>query len=206
MSSCYDTHAQTHPCTHINMHAELAKPPLARSGQWQQLSHDHCVEVAFVKERERWGGFSVCGLKMCVCVCVIFVGPLLNPTAQDFCASSHYDEEKHVVPVESRTTSQPGQSVAHNGRFKVLDGVKYKQRKSHIGLKSQELCKVEPLERHCYNFSQPVREQPVRVDFDVTLTNVCTHTHRTHRTSADYYTSSYSKSYFINASFYSIYL
>lgn len=158
------------------------------------------------REREVGGLLSVWVKNVCVCVCVIFVGPLLNPTAQDFCASSHYDEEKHVVPVESRTTSQPGQSVAHNGRFKVLDGVKYKQRKSHISLKSQELCKVEPLERHCYNFSQPVREQPVSVDFDVTLTNVCTHTHRTHRTSADYYTSSYSKSYFINVSFYSIYL
>lgn len=41
---------QTHTDTHISA---LAKPPLARSEQWEQLSHDRCLEPAFVRERAR---------------------------------------------------------------------------------------------------------------------------------------------------------
>lgn len=60
----------THAHTHINA---LVKPPLARSEQWE-LSHDHCLEPAFVRERERGVLLrsSVLGPTSdgCVCVCV----------------------------------------------------------------------------------------------------------------------------------------
>lgn len=47
-------YAQTHTHKHTPAHTgALAKPPLARSEQWEQLSHDRRLEPAFVGARER---------------------------------------------------------------------------------------------------------------------------------------------------------